>query len=382
MQSRAPHPSRRRRHRRPHVPGRGAGARAPRARPPRGARDRPARPRLRRPLCRGRGASHPRRWLAGGSVVRRARGMRSLALGYLAGAAAGAPPARRRLVGRLRRLCLGADGARGRQRAGVPPLLHEQNAVLGRANRLLARAAAPHRHLASPAGSAPALGRAGPRLTGNPVRPAIAALGAQPYAARRRTADPHSWCSAAARARASSRRVVPAAIARLAPERCAGACRCRQQARPEDLEAVRSAYARARHRRRARRFFADVPARLARAHLVISRAGASTVAELAAAGRPAILRALSPSPPTITRPRMPRAFAAPAPAGSMPEAELDAGQRWPHGCATLLADPARARRAAAARAPAQPARRRRAAGRSRRGADAAPMAASRREAAA
>ena len=62
-----------------------------------------------------------------------------------------------------------------------------------------------------------------------------------------------------------------------------------QQCRPEDLERVRAAYAAGRHRAELAPFFADMPERLAGAHLVIGRAGASTVAELATIGRPAIL---------------------------------------------------------------------------------------------
>jgi UDP-N-acetylglucosamine--N-acetylmuramyl-(pentapeptide) pyrophosphoryl-undecaprenol N-acetylglucosamine transferase len=62
-----------------------------------------------------------------------------------------------------------------------------------------------------------------------------------------------------------------------------------QQCRPEDIEQVRAKYARARHPADLATYFADIPSRLAWSHLVIARAGASTIAELTAAGRPAIL---------------------------------------------------------------------------------------------
>jgi UDP-N-acetylglucosamine--N-acetylmuramyl-(pentapeptide) pyrophosphoryl-undecaprenol N-acetylglucosamine transferase len=82
--------------------------------------------------------------------------------------------------------------------------------------------------------------------------------------------------------------VVPAAIEKLEPP-----IRSRlsvvQQARVEDLDRVRETYARLGLRAEVASFFSDLPARIAAAHLVVSRAGASTVAELAAIGRPAIL---------------------------------------------------------------------------------------------
>ena len=62
-----------------------------------------------------------------------------------------------------------------------------------------------------------------------------------------------------------------------------------QQARAEDLDAVRAAYAELGVAAECAPFFPDLPARMAAAHLIISRSGASTVAELSAIGRPAIL---------------------------------------------------------------------------------------------
>lgn len=82
--------------------------------------------------------------------------------------------------------------------------------------------------------------------------------------------------------------VVPAALLAL-PEDLRGRIAVVQQTRPEDLERVRAAYAAAGMDAELSPFFADVAALLSAAHVVIARAGASTVAELAVAGRPAIL---------------------------------------------------------------------------------------------
>ncbi|MGE5505793.1 MAG: UDP-N-acetylglucosamine--N-acetylmuramyl-(pentapeptide) pyrophosphoryl-undecaprenol N-acetylglucosamine transferase, partial [Actinomycetota bacterium] len=82
--------------------------------------------------------------------------------------------------------------------------------------------------------------------------------------------------------------VVPAALARL-PEPLRARIRISQQCRPEDLDAVRAAYAGTGIEAVLESFFHDVPERLAGAHLAIARSGASTVAELTALGRPAIL---------------------------------------------------------------------------------------------
>ena len=83
--------------------------------------------------------------------------------------------------------------------------------------------------------------------------------------------------------------VVPAAIGLLEPGRARRGLPIVQQAREEDLERVREAYARLSVAAEVAPFFSDLPARMAASHLVVSRSGASTVAELAAIGRPAIL---------------------------------------------------------------------------------------------
>ncbi len=175
-------------------------------------------------------------------------------------------------------------------------VLQEQNAVLGRANRFLARFAdrlalgfAATRRV--PAGTQTA-------ITGNPVRPAIAALFDAAYAAPIPDDAGPDYASpgdairltvlgGSLGARVFSD-VVPAALVAL-PAALRDRLRVTQQCRQEDLERVRAVYAQAGIEATLAPFFTDVADRLRTAHLVVARAGASTVAELAVAGRPAIL---------------------------------------------------------------------------------------------
>lgn len=163
-------------------------------------------------------------------------------------------------------------------------LLHEQNAVLGRANRFLARRAdavalsfAATRHVRSGMNA---------QVTGNPVRPAIAALSRTGYAA---PSDKIRLLvlGGSLGARVFSD-VVPDAL-RALPDALRRRIAVVQQCRPEDLDRVRAAYTESGMQAELSAFFPDVAARLVAAHLVIARAGASTVAELAVVGRPSIL---------------------------------------------------------------------------------------------
>jgi UDP-N-acetylglucosamine--N-acetylmuramyl-(pentapeptide) pyrophosphoryl-undecaprenol N-acetylglucosamine transferase len=163
-------------------------------------------------------------------------------------------------------------------------VLHEQNAVLGRANRLLApRADALALSYAATAKVPPG---ARVEVLGNPVRPALAALAGGEYPS---TAGALRLLvlggSLGARVFAD---IVPAAIAAL-PEALRARLLVTQQCRAEDLARVREAYAAAGVPAELSPFFPDVAPRLANAHLVVARAGAGTLAELACAGRPSIL---------------------------------------------------------------------------------------------
>jgi UDP-N-acetylglucosamine--N-acetylmuramyl-(pentapeptide) pyrophosphoryl-undecaprenol N-acetylglucosamine transferase len=169
---------------------------------------------------------------------------------------------------------------------GVPTLIHDANAVAGRANRLLApRVSAIATTFPDTFGDAPELAVKA-TLTGNPVRAAVIAAAAMPYGAPAQTVRLVSFGgSQGARIMAD---IVPAAIGRL-PRNLRTRLDIVQQAREEDLARVREAYATLAVVAEVQPFFADLPARIAASHLVVSRSGASTVAELAAIGRPSIL---------------------------------------------------------------------------------------------
>jgi UDP-N-acetylglucosamine--N-acetylmuramyl-(pentapeptide) pyrophosphoryl-undecaprenol N-acetylglucosamine transferase len=163
-------------------------------------------------------------------------------------------------------------------------VLHEQNAVLGRANRFLSGRI--DRLALSLDGTQRVPGGVPHAVTGNPVRPAIVALAGAAYA------EPVDRINLLILGGSLGARVfsdvVPLALARL-PAALRQRLSVTQQCRAEDLERVRAAYGEAGIQADLAPFFADVADRLASAHLVIARAGASTVAELAVAGRPSVL---------------------------------------------------------------------------------------------
>jgi UDP-N-acetylglucosamine--N-acetylmuramyl-(pentapeptide) pyrophosphoryl-undecaprenol N-acetylglucosamine transferase len=171
---------------------------------------------------------------------------------------------------------------------GVPTVLHEQNGVMGRANRLLAA------RVSSIATGFPTLAKLDPRFekkityTGNPVRPQVIEAAATPYTVPEKGGTLHLLVFGGSQGAHVMAEIVPPAIERLAPALRAR-LRIVQQARAEDLEAVRATYAKLGVAAECAPFFADLPTRMAAAHLIVSRSGASTVAELSAIGRPAIL---------------------------------------------------------------------------------------------
>jgi UDP-N-acetylglucosamine--N-acetylmuramyl-(pentapeptide) pyrophosphoryl-undecaprenol N-acetylglucosamine transferase len=173
-------------------------------------------------------------------------------------------------------------------RLGVPTLLHEQNAILGRANRLLAPRVRTIATSFAEVGAVRPSDRARLVETGNPVRSAITALRGTPYPMLAGDAPLHVLVLGGSQGARVLSDVIPAACA-LLPEPLRRRLRIAQQARAEDIEAVRRAHAASGVDAELATFFDDVPARLTRAQLVISRSGASTVAELAMIGRPAIL---------------------------------------------------------------------------------------------
>lgn len=170
---------------------------------------------------------------------------------------------------------------------GVPGVLHDANAVLGRANHFLARYA---NALALAFETTARIEGFENKVvvTGNPVRDRVLAVADTPFPSFG-PADPVRLLvfggSQGARAFGE---LVPPAIA-LLPEELRFRLKVTQQCRPEDLDRVTEAYRQAKINVELQPFFADLPERMAGSHLVISRAGGGTVAELCVIGRPAIL---------------------------------------------------------------------------------------------
>ena len=170
---------------------------------------------------------------------------------------------------------------------GIPGILHEQNAVMGRANRALARFAD------TLAMSFPATRFADGQnlekvITGNPVRDRVRAVAGRPYPAIEADGPIRLVVTGGSQGARVLSDVVPAAIA-LLPDGLRNRLRIVQQARPEDIDRVAEAYRQSRTNVELASFISDLPERIADAHLVIGRAGASTVAELTVIGRPSIL---------------------------------------------------------------------------------------------
>ena len=170
-------------------------------------------------------------------------------------------------------------------RAGVPTILHEQNAVLGLANRKLVRnveaiAVAFKTVLGVPNGARVV-------QTGNPVRAEFLATGTKAYPALTAKDKMRIMVLGGSQGAAVFSEVVPRAI-ELVPKAKRARLDLTQQCRPEDIDEVRAAYKRLDVKAELHTFFDDVPQRLARTHLMICRAGASTCAEVTVAGRPAL----------------------------------------------------------------------------------------------
>ncbi|WP_448582091.1 undecaprenyldiphospho-muramoylpentapeptide beta-N-acetylglucosaminyltransferase [Thermaurantiacus sp.] len=165
-------------------------------------------------------------------------------------------------------------------------LLHEQNAVLGRVNRLLAKRVCALALSFDATARVPASARA--VVTGNPVRAAVVDARDLPF---RAPAPDERFrllvVGGSQGARILSQVVPPALAALAAPDRAR--LDVVHQARPEDLSAADQVYRAAGIAAECLPYMADLPARMAASHLVIARAGASTLAELTTMGRPAIL---------------------------------------------------------------------------------------------
>ncbi len=174
------------------------------------------------------------------------------------------------------------------QRDRIPTLIHEQNAVLGRVNRIVS-------------GRVDAIATAYPNvqrlaksreskthLVGNPVRDEVLALREQPYPELTDEGVFRLLVTGGSQGAAILSEVVPEGLG-LLPEHFRRRLQVTQQCRAEDIESVRARYAALGIAAELATYIADMPDKIAWTHLVIARAGASTIAELTVAGRPAIL---------------------------------------------------------------------------------------------
>jgi UDP-N-acetylglucosamine--N-acetylmuramyl-(pentapeptide) pyrophosphoryl-undecaprenol N-acetylglucosamine transferase len=170
----------------------------------------------------------------------------------------------------------------------IPTVLHEQNAVLGRVNRLLAGEAE------AIATAYEEVERLKPKylkktlLVGNPVRAEIARLGELPFPPFDETAPLKILVTGGSQGATVLGQIVPTGLGMLQAS-LRHRLQVVQQCRPEDIERVRAQYAQLGIPAELLTYIEDMPEKLADAHLFIGRAGASTIAELTAAGRPAIL---------------------------------------------------------------------------------------------
>ncbi len=169
---------------------------------------------------------------------------------------------------------------------GIPTAIHEQNAVMGRANRLLARFASRIALSFMPTKLLPNEAKA--RLTGTPVRDAVLAFRDVPYAAPTSSSRLLVLVFGGSQGARFFSEVMPRALP-LLPQAMRARLTVVQQARGEDLAELREAYRAGGIAAHLAPFFRDLPERIANAQLVIARAGASTIAELMAIGRPCLL---------------------------------------------------------------------------------------------
>jgi UDP-N-acetylglucosamine--N-acetylmuramyl-(pentapeptide) pyrophosphoryl-undecaprenol N-acetylglucosamine transferase len=171
---------------------------------------------------------------------------------------------------------------------GIPGIIHDANAVLGRANRFLAS------RVSAIATSLPGVLDRDPQLAsktttvGTPMRPAILAASAVQYTTPETSGPFRLLVTGGSQGARVMADIVPPAIEKLEPSLWSRLV-LTQQVREEDMTRVRAVYDRLKINAELAPFFTDLPARLAANHLIVSRSGAGTVAELAAIGRPSIL---------------------------------------------------------------------------------------------
>jgi len=169
-----------------------------------------------------------------------------------------------------------------------PTLIHEQNAVLGRTNRMLAPRVGGVASAFPTLGRAPEAVKARAQVVGNPVRPDIRALFDRAYVAPAGDGPIHVLVTGGSQGARILSETAPRALAAL-PEAIRNRLKVQQQSRPETLDSARQIYLEAGIEAEVAPFFRDMADRLSKAHLVIGRAGASTCSELAVAALPSVL---------------------------------------------------------------------------------------------
>ena len=212
-------------------------------------------------------------------------------------------------------------------RRKVPTLIHEQNAVMGRANKALAA-----RVSAIAGGFLPEdVGAYAAKTvtTGNPVRPAVIEAATVPYNVPTAQGPLDLLVFGGSQGAQFFSQAIPPAID-LLPAAIRTRLHVTQQARPEDEAAVKAAYAKLGVSVEVAPFFTDMAQRIARAHLIISRSGASTVSEVAAIGRPALL---VPYPYALDHDQAANAAALAASGGAQVHAQANLS---PQSIATLI----------------------------------------------
>jgi|TARA_A100001037_G_scaffold248367_1_gene230660 UDP-N-acetylglucosamine--N-acetylmuramyl-(pentapeptide) pyrophosphoryl-undecaprenol N-acetylglucosamine transferase len=174
------------------------------------------------------------------------------------------------------------------QHIGQKTVIHEQNAVLGRANRMLAPRATGIATAFESVSALRAIDRDKAVWTGNPVRPEIVAVRECAYCAPDNDNTVNIMVLGGSQGAKVLGEVVPQALADL-PLKIRVRLNVLQQCRADEVTAAREIFKNAGIKAEVSVFFDDIPARLASAALVICRSGASTIAELTTVGRPAIL---------------------------------------------------------------------------------------------
>lgn len=218
----------------------------------------------------------------------------------------------------------------------IPTVIHDANAVMGRANRLIAKFAS-------------AIATGYPRVasaalehkathTGNPIRPAVAAAAKQEYPALSETSPLKLVVFGGSQGARVMSEIVPGAIGKL-DEKFRTRLEVVQQSREEDLAEAQSIYRGLNIKAELAPFFSDLPAKIAAAHLVIGRSGASTVSELAAIGRPSIL---VPLPGAIDQDQLANASSLAATGAALLIRQSDfTSERLASELTTLFNDPSR-----------------------------------------